>query len=271
MDFFSALLRRPAFGIWDVLDIAIVSVLIYEFLKLIKGTRAVQMAVGSLVVVLLFYISRLAPLQTVNWMIRNLLLYVAFAAIVIFQSDIRRALAHLGRAPFFRYFARQESGDETIEEIVVATTMLSARRIGAIVVIEREIGLRNYIESGIPLDAELTYDLLATIFQPGSPLHDGAVILQEDRVAAAACFLPLTVNPRLGRDLGTRHRAAIGLTEESDAVAIVVSEETGQIALALDGQIERDLSADQLRARLRALVLLRRGTPERRGAAAYEL
>ena len=141
---------------------------------------------------------------------------------------------------------------------------------GAIVAIEREIGLRNYIESGIPLDAELTYDLLVTIFQPGSPLHDGAVVLQEDRVAAAACFLPLTVNPRVSRELGTRHRAAIGLTEESDAAAIVVSEETGQIALALDGAIERGLSADELRDRLRTLIMQRRAG--RRGAApAYDV
>ena len=136
--------------------------------------------------------------------------------------------------------------------------MLSAQKTGAIVAIEREIGLRNYIESGIPLDAELTYDLLVTIFQPGSPLHDGAVVIQEDRVAAAACFLPLTVNPRVGRELGTRHRAAIGLTEENDAVAVVVSEETGQISLALDGRIERGLTAERLRERLRSLIMQRR-------------
>jgi diadenylate cyclase len=250
-------LRRPPIGWWDVLDIAIVSILIYEFLKLIRGTRAVQMAAGSLLIVALLYVSRLAPLQTLNWMIRNMLVYVAFAAIVIFQSDIRRALAHFGQAPFFRYFNRQEAADETIEEVVVAATMLSAQRVGAIVAIERDIGLRNYIESGIPLDATLTYDLLVTIFQPGSPLHDGAVVLQENRVAAAACFLPLTVNPRVSRELGTRHRAAIGLTEEGDAVAVVVSEETGQISLALDGRIDRGLSPEQLRERMRSLVVRR--------------
>ncbi len=248
------LLSRAPLGWWDVVDIAIVSVLIYEFLKLIRGTRAVQMAVGTLLLVVLFYVSQVAPLQTVNWLIRNLLVYVVFAAIVVFQSDIRRALAHFGRAPFFRYFTRPEVGNETIEEIVVAATVLSAHRTGAIVAIEREIGLRNYVESGIPLDASLTYDLLLAIFQPNSPLHDGAVIVQEGRIAAAACFLPLTVNPRLSRDLGSRHRAAIGLTEECDAVAIVVSEETGQISLALDGQIERNLDADRLRARLESLL-----------------
>jgi diadenylate cyclase len=258
-EYLQNMLRRPPVGWWDVLDILAVSILIYEFLKLIRGTRAVQMAVGSVLVIGLFYLSQLAPLQTLNWLIRNALVYVAFAAIVIFQSDIRRALAHLGQAPFFRYLTRQQASDETIEEVVVAATLLSQQRVGAIVALEREIGLRNYIESGIPLDATLTYDLLLTIFKPGSPLHDGAVILQEGRVAAAACFLPLTVNPRLSRELGTRHRAAIGLTEESDAVAVVVSEETGKISISLDGQIERGLTPEELRERLRALIQGRRG------------
>ena len=250
-EYLASLLRyRPPAGWWDLLDIAIVSILIYEFLKLIRGTRAVQMAVGSLLIVGLFYVSRLAPLQTLNWMIRNVLVYVAFAAIVIFQSDIRRALAHFGR--------RRSSATSTVRRRPTRRSRKwsSRRRCwrrsgrGAIIAIEREIGLRNYIESGIPLDAEMTYDLLVTIFQPGSPLHDGAVVLQENRVAAAACFLPLTVNPRVSRDLGTRHRAAIGLTEENDAIAVVVSEERGQIALALDGGLERDLTAEQLRERL---------------------
>ena len=267
-EYLTNLLRRPPVGWWDLLDIAIVSFIFYEFLKLIRGTRAVQMAAGSLLIVGLFYLSRLVPLQTVNWMIRNMLVYVAFAAIVIFQSDIRRALAHFGQAPFFRYFNRQEAANETIEELVVAATMLSSQRTGAIIAIEREIGLRNYIESGIPIDATLTYDLLVTIFQTGSPLHDGAVIVQEDRIAAAACFLPLSVNPRVSRELGTRHRAAIGLTEENDAVAIVVSEERGHIGLAMNGRIERALSADELRERLGTFVTGRRGGG--RGASTYD-
>ena len=267
-EYLTSLLRRPPVGWWDLLDIAIVSFIFYEFLKLIRGTRAVQMAAGSLLIVGLFYLSRLVPLQTVNWMIRNMLVYVAFAAIVIFQSDIRRALAHFGQAPFFRYFNRQEAANETIEELVVAATMLSSQRTGAIIAIEREIGLRNYIESGIPIDATLTYDLLVTIFQTSSPLHDGAVIVQEDRIAAAACFLPLSVNPRVSRELGTRHRAAIGLTEENDAVAIVVSEERGHIGLAMNGRIERALSADELRERLGTFVTGRRGGG--RGASTYD-
>ena len=270
-EYFNGLLRyRPPVGWWDLIDIAVVSILIYEFLKLIRGTRAVQMGVGSLLIIGMFYVSRLAPLETLNWLIRNILVYVAFAAIVIFQSDIRRALAHFGQAPFFRYFNRQEAANETIEEVVVAATMLSAQKTGAIIAIEREIGLRNYIESGIPVDAAMTYDLLVTIFQVGSPLHDGAVIIQEDRIAAAACFLPLTVNPRVSRELGTRHRAAIGLTEESDAVSVVVSEERGQIALAIDGNIERDLTTEQLRERLISLLLPRRQVFRKSAPVRYE-
>src|SRR5215510_14255259 len=216
------------------------------------------MAVGGLFLVGLFYGSRWGHLETVNWLVRNLFGYVVFAVIVLFQSDIRRALAHFGRASFFRYFTKAENVDDAIEELVVAANMLSSKRIGAIIALERQIGLRNYIEGGIPLDARLTYDLILSIFQRESPLHDGAVIVQEDRVAAAACFLPLTVNPKLGRELGSRHRAAIGLTEENDSVAIVVSEETGNISLVADGQIERGLTVDELRARLRSLVLQRR-------------
>jgi diadenylate cyclase len=251
----TAFLHRPPIGWRDLVDILVVSILIYEVLKLIRGTRAVQMVLGGSVLVALFYGSRWGHLETTNWLIRNLFGYLVFALIVLFQSDIRRGLAHLGRAPFFRYFARPESAEESIEELVVAASMLSTQRIGAIVAIERQIGLRNYIEGGIPLDARLTYDLILSIFQPSSPLHDGAAIVQDDRVAAAACFLPLTVNPRLSKELGSRHRAAIGLTEENDAIAIVVSEETGRISIVVDGHIERGLAPDALRMRLRSLVL----------------
>jgi diadenylate cyclase len=254
MDLLSDLLRRPAISWWDLLDVALVSLLLYELLLLIRGTRAVQMALGGSFLLGLYFVSRWLQLETVNWVIRNLAAYVVFAIIVLFQADLRRALAHFGRAPFFRYFERASSTDETVEELVVAATMLASRRVGAIIVIERQIGLRNYIEGGIPLDATVTYDLLASIFQPSAPLHDGAAIVQGDRVAAAACFLPLSVNPRVSRELGTRHRAALGVTEESDAVAIVVSEETGIVSLAVGEELERGLLDDALRARLRSLV-----------------
>jgi diadenylate cyclase len=258
MEKITAFLNRPAASWWDLVDVLIVALLIYEALKLIRGTRAMQMVIGSAFVLLLFYVSQRFPFQTVNWLIRNLLVYGVFAAIVLFQSDIRRALSHLGRAPFFRYFARSEEVAETIEEILTAAGMLAKARVGAIIAIEREIGLRNYVESGIPIDASISYDLLTTIFQPTSPLHDGAVIIQDDRLAAAACFLPLTVNPRLDRDLGTRHRAAIGLSEESDAVAVIVSEERGEISLAVNGRIERGLTTAELRLQLQALILHKR-------------
>jgi diadenylate cyclase len=258
MTWLTELLRRPTITWWDLLDIALVSFLIYELLLLIRGTRAVQMALTGGFLIGLFFLSRWLELETVNWVIRNLATYVVFAIIVLFQSDIRRAMAHFGRAPFFRYFERVQSTDETIEELVTTATNLAPRKIGAIIVIERQIGLRNYIESGIPLDATVTYDLMASIFLPGSPLHDGAAIIQGDRVAAAACFLPLSVNPKVSRELGTRHRAAIGLTEENDAVAVVVSEETGSISLVLGGDLQRGISPDALRSELRSLLSQRR-------------
>lgn len=261
MTWLNELLQRPPVTFWDAVDILIVSLIIYELLKLIRGTHAVQMALGIAVLVGMFYLSRGFQLETLNWLIRNVVGYVVFAAIVLMQGDIRRALVHIGRAPIFRLFRRLDRlapDDDMVEEIMVAVTTLSARRTGVLIVVERSIGLRNYIESGIPLDARVTYDLLVSIFQPTSPLHDGAVIIQGDRLAAAACFLPLTINPRLSRDLGSRHRAALGVTEENDAVAVVVSEETGAISLVLNGDIERSLPPDQLRLRLVTLILKRR-------------
>jgi diadenylate cyclase len=266
MDYLLELVKQLRIDWSDALDITIVAVVFYEFLRLIRGTRAAQMVFGSALIVGLFFISQWASLETLNWLIRNMVGYVVFAVIVLFQSDIRRVLAHFGKTPFFRYFAKSDRADETVEEIVVASKMLASQRVGAIIVVEREIGLRNYIESGIPLDATVTYDLLATIFQPSSPLHDGAVIVQDDRVAAAACFLPLTVNLRFSKDLGTRHRAAIGLTEENDAYVVVVSEETGGISLVIEGQIERNLDIEQLGSKLRKLVVQRRSSPVRRSA-----
>ena len=266
MDFLTELLRRPPITWWDLIDILIVSILVYELLKLIRGTRAVQLAIGIAAIVGLFYLSQGLQLETLNWLIRNIIGYVVFAAIVLLQADIRRALVHLGRGRLFRRLEGKNTDDDTVEELVVATTTLSAKKTGAIIVIERAIGLRNYIESGITLDAQLTYDLLVSIFQPTSPLHDGAVIVQGDRIAAAACFLPLTTNPRLNRELGSRHRAAIGVTEENDAVAIVVSEETGKISVVEDGDIEHDIDSERLRARLKSVVTLGRARGKQRQA-----
>jgi diadenylate cyclase len=254
----TALLTPPQVSAWDVVDILIVSLLIYEALKLIRGTRAMQMAIGSVFVLVLLYISQAFPLRTLGWLIQNVLAYAGFAAIVLFQADIRRALSHLGRAPFFRYLGRSERAADIVEEVVTAATMLAKAKVGALIVFEREIGLRNYVESGIPLDAAVSYDLLITIFQPSTPLHDGAVILSEERIAAAACFLPISVGIQLDKDLGTRHRAAVGLTEECDALAVVVSEERGEISIARQGTIERRLTPADLRHRLQMHVLQHR-------------
>jgi diadenylate cyclase len=233
-----------------LLDILVVTFVIYHLLVFIKGTRAVQMVVGLALIVAFFYFARYAHLTTATWMLTNVLPYFIFAIIVIFQHEIRRALARFGQTPLFAGFSSIHR-NEFYDEIILAVTTLASNQTGALIVIERDIGLKTYIESGIALDAALSYDLLVTVFNPAVPLHDGAVIVQNGRVAAAACFLPLTVKPRLSKELGTRHRAAIGVTEETDAVAIIVSEETAAISFAHDGEMERYLDPDTLRLRLR--------------------
>lgn len=237
----------------DVIDILLVSFLIYKLLQLIRGSRAFQMVVGTLVLVVLFFTSRWAQLETINWLLRNSLAYIGFAIIVLYQAELRRALANLGKAPLFR-FLNQPRTNETLDEIVFATMTLAQRKMGAFIVIERDIGLRSYIEGGILLDAVLTYDLLLSIFNPKTPLHDGAVIVQGNRVAAAACFLPLSINPQVSKELGTRHRAALGITEDTDAIAIVVSEETGTVSYLENGSILRGMGRDTLRAKLRQVL-----------------
>jgi len=233
----------------DLVDILIVAFLIYQLLQFIRGTHAVQMALGALVLVLLYWLSQLLHLETVNWLLRTFMPYLVFGIIVVFQSEIRKVLAQLGKTPLPGVFGSPRT-EEVIDEVVLAGTTLAAQRTGAIVVIERDMGLRSYIETGIALDAYVTYDLLISIFNPGTPLHDGAVIIQGNRVAAAACFLPLTVNPQLSRELGSRHRAAIGVTEDTDALAVVVSEETGVISLVVGGRIRRDLDSASLKSAL---------------------
>jgi diadenylate cyclase len=246
LDFLSA----PRLTWSAALDVLLVAYIVYQILVFIKGTRAVQMAIGLGLVILFFYIARWEQLETVTWMLTNILPYFVFAIIVIFQQEIRRALAHFGQAPLFGGFS-SINRNEFYDEIILAVTTLASKQTVALIVIERDIGLKTYIESGIALDAALSYDLLVTVFNPSVPLHDGAVVVQNGRIAAAACFLPLTVKPRLSKELGTRHRAAIGVTEETDAVAIIVSEETAAISFAHDGEMERYLDPDTLRLRLR--------------------
>ena len=241
-----------------IIDILLVALVIYEFLALIKGTRAALMLVGVAVVGFAFYFSRLGELTTLNWLISTLLPYGVFALIVVFAPELRQALTRMGRK--ITLSRAQTSEADAYDDIVLAANLFSQNQTGALIVIEREIGLRTYIESGVPLDAHISYDLLATIFRPSAPLHDGAVIVQKDRVAAAACFLPLSMNPVLSTQLGTRHRAGIGVTEETDAISVIVSEETGSISVAVGGKIDRDLSVEQLRERLGGL--LRRYVPQ---------
>lgn len=248
MDSMLGFFRFTPFSIRDFIDIALVAYIIYRFLLLIRGTRGVQMTFGIVVLLLFYWVTRFYRLTAVQWLLSNVLTYIVFAIIVIYQSEIRRGLAGLGKTPIL---GRNRRGDEKkYEEIIHAATALASMKIGALVVIERGIGLKNYAETGIALDAVLTYDLLVTIFNPKTPLHDGAVIVQRNRVIAAGCFLPLTLDPHLSKELGTRHRAAIGITEETDAVAIIVSEETGTISLAAGGQISRSLDSAALRVAL---------------------
>lgn len=244
----------PHVSVISVVDILLVALIIYEFLALIKGTRASLMLVGVAALALIFYLSRLGELVTLNWVLSTMLPYAVFALIVVFAAEIRHALARLGRTLTFSRAIPSEA--DVYDDVVLAANLFCQNQTGALIVIEREIGLRTYIESGVPLDAKLSYDLLATIFRPSAPLHDGAVIVQVDRIAAAACFLPLSMNPVLSTQLGTRHRAGIGVTEETDAIAVIVSEESGTISLAVGGKIERDLSIEQLRERLGTLLRL---------------
>jgi diadenylate cyclase len=247
----------PRLTVISVLDILVVAFVIYEFLALIKGTRAALILVGVTVVALSVYFLRLEGLVTLTWVVNRVHPYALIALVVVFAPEIREALARLGR----RLTMTRASGSESdaYDDIVLAANLFSQNQTGALMVIEREIGLRTYVESGVALEARLSYDLLATIFRPSAPLHDGAVIVHGDRVAAAACFLPLSMNPVLSTQLGTRHRAGIGITEETDAIAVIVSEETGSISLAVAGSIERDLTVDQLRERMGQL--LRRYVP----------
>jgi diadenylate cyclase len=232
-----------------VLDILLVAVLIYQAILLIRGRRAAHILSGIAIVLLVYVVAVFAGLTLLRSILETLAPYTAFALIVMFQSEIRRMFARIGERKWVGFGSRLETR-EVGDEILLAASHLAAHRIGALIVIERDIGLRTFIESGVPVDARVTRDLLLAVFQPGGALHDGAVIVQGGRLAAAACFLPLTMNPELSRKLGTRHRAAIGVTEEADCVAVVVSEERGTISIATTGELELDVPLDRLAQRL---------------------
>src|SRR5687767_4549987 len=234
----------------NLADIVLVFLLVYAVLKLLRGTRAAPMTAGIADIVFLYWLSIKQDLATLEFVLRNGLLYIGIAIIVLFQSEIRQGLISFGnrfRMPFTRAH-RGQFGEGVYDEVVLAATTLASTKTGALIVIEKNVGLKNVTDGGVQLDAELSYDLLVSVFNPASPLHDGAIVIRRHRIAAASCFLPLTLNPRLSRDLGTRHRAAIGVTEDTDAVAVVVSEETGLISFIQGGQIKRGLDATRLRA-----------------------
>ncbi|CAN5434758.1 diadenylate cyclase CdaA [soil metagenome] len=233
----------------NVVDIALVFIIVYVVLKLLRGTRAVPTVVGMVVVGLLYWLAVAQDLATLQFVLQSAVFYIGIAIIVLFQSEIRQALIYFGNQLRFPLLRRSRGLGETIyDEIILAATTLSSEKIGALIVIERAVGLRNLIDAGVQLDARISYDLIVTMFNPSTPLHDGAVIIQNERIAAASVFLPLTKNPSISRELGTRHRAAIGVTEGSDAISLIVSEETGLISFAENGILTRNLDTNELRA-----------------------
>lgn len=237
----------PKLTLMGVVDILVVAFLIYELILIVRGTRAAHILAGILTLIVIFNLSLWLRLDLLHSILSYAMPYMAVAVIVLFQSEIRRTLARIGRKRFFgRAFRRRES----TEEILLALNKLSNEKTGALIVIERDIGLRTFIESGVRLDAHLSRDLLLSIFRKDGALHDGAVIVQKDRISAAACFLPLSMNPALSSKLGTRHRAAIGITEETDCLAVIVSEENGRISIAAFGEIELDLSPEKVGERI---------------------
>jgi diadenylate cyclase len=234
----------------NVVDIALVFVIVYVVLKLLRGTRAVPTVVGMVLLGLFYWLAVAQELWTLEFVLRYAVAFVGITIIVLFQSEIRQALIYFGnrlRLPMLRR-PRGQFGGSVYDEIVLAVTTLSSEKTGALIVIEKNIGLRNFIDAGVQLDAAISYDLLVTIFNPSTPLHDGAVIIQNERIAAASVFLPLTKNPGVSREMGTRHRAAIGITEGSDAISLVVSEETGLITFVENGEVRRNIDTTQLRS-----------------------
>ena len=233
----------------NVIDIALVFIIVYVVLKLFRGTRAVPTLVGIVILAGLYWLAAAQELATLEFVLRYAVALLGIAIIVLFQSEIRQALMYFANRLRFPILKKQRGqfGGSVYDEIVLAVTTLASEKTGALIVIQRTIGLRNFTDTGVQLDARISYDLLVSIFNPSTPLHDGAVVIQDERIAAASVFLPLTKNPEISRELGTRHRAAIGITEGSDAISLVVSEETGLITYVESGQVRRNIETTQLR------------------------
>lgn len=232
----------------DIIDILLVTYVIYKGIMVIRGTKAVQLAKGILVIIAVWFLSSFFGLRTLEWLMNNAITYGLLAIIIIFQPELRRALEQLGRGRFFssRNTAIEDERHKTLEAMVTATSYMAKRRIGALMSIERETGMNDYIETGIQMHARLTSQLLINIFIPNTPLHDGAVIIKENEITAAACYLPLSESPFISKELGTRHRAAMGISEVTDSITIVVSEETGAISLTKNGELNRDITEERL-------------------------
>jgi len=239
----------------DLLDIFIVSFIIYRIILLLRGTRAVQMLAGIAVIIVIYFLSGKFELQTLHWLFKTFLNSILLVIVILFQANIRRALTQIGKTPFHKTEAVAE---HDMEEIVRAATYMARRRIGALIVIERDTGLRDYVDTGHRLDARLRWELLVAIFLPASPMHDGGIIIHKGRVHSSGCLLPLSQNPHIDKRYGTRHRAALGLSEESDAVIIVVSEETQEISLVLQGRITPCQDEQTLTETLKTLLLPQR-------------
>ena len=251
-------MMTPVHSLWvlDLLDILLVALLFYRLLILVKGTRSAQMYVGLLVIVMIGLVARAFDLIAVKWIVDSLKTVWLIAFVILFQPELRHALAQFGRTRYFRSFLRGDNYG-VLGEVVRAVEALAQRRDGALIVIERNVGLRNFVETGTRIDAKVSAELLVTLFSPGSPLHDGAVIVREDTLVAASCILPLSSNPRISMSLGTRHRAGIGLSEESDAAVIVVSEQSGGISVAYRGTLKERLDEGALRSELSRIFRIR--------------
>jgi diadenylate cyclase len=260
MPHFIRSLPLPNLDVTGVIDILVVAFLVYQALTVVRGTRAGHILVGIAIMMLLYVVATWARLEALLWVLSNIVPYLGLAIIILFQSEIRRTLARIGRKRWFG-LAGGYRAPESANEILMAVEQLAQQKTGALIVLERDIGLRTFVESGVRLEARISRDLLLSIFQPGLPLHDGAVIVQKDRIAAAACFLPLTTNPAISSKLGTRHRAAIGITEETDCLSLVVSEETGRISTAAFGELMQGLTLPDVLERINRHFGVQRPTP----------
>lgn len=249
MDYFAGLTLKNS--IKDIIDVLIVSFIVYKMIVLVRGTRAVQLLQGIFLLVITWALSTWLNLYTLKWLMNQMFTFGVVTVLIIFQPELRRALEQLGRGKLFsRSSPEEQEISHQINEVIRSVNYLAQRKIGALIVFERNTGLIEYIESGIKMNSRLSSELLSNVFVPNTPLHDGAVIIRNSQIMAAGCYLPLSENPFISKELGTRHRAAIGISEASDAISVTVSEETGQVSLAINGQLVRGINEESLISKL---------------------